>query len=206
MDDILDCPSRRGVLRSLAGIGVTTIAAGVLVACGTGGGTAADDAAGENTSGGAAGDDTGDDGATGGGTAGDDGATGGGTAGDGATGGGTAGDGATGGDAAGGDAAGADEASVPLADVPVGEAVVVDALGSRFVVAQPTAGEVVAFSAACTHQGTAVEAAGGLELLCPNHGSRFDAGDAGAVLNGPASAPLGQVQARIEGDLVLLSA
>ncbi|MGJ7442847.1 ubiquinol-cytochrome c reductase iron-sulfur subunit [Aquipuribacter sp. MA13-6] len=181
--DTFDCPSRRGVLRTLAGIGVTTIAAGVLVACGSDG----DDS---GTSG------TGADGATGpDGAAGSDPATEGSATSD--TGGGT--DGGPSGDAEA-------EASVPLADVPVGEAVVVDALGSRFVVAQPTAGEVVAFSAACTHQGTPVEPDGGLELRCPNHGSRFDAADAGAVLNGPASAPLAQVQARIEGDLVLLSA
>lgn len=189
MDDF-DCPSRRGVLRTLAGIGVTTIAAGVLVACGSG----------DSASDGQAGETGGPDG-TGGtdGGSGTDGTDGAGSDG-GATGSGTTGaDGSPSGDAAA-------EASVPLADVPVGEAVVVDALGSRFVVAQPSAGEVVAFSAACTHQGTPVEAAGGLELLCPNHGSRFDAGDGGAVLNGPASTPLGQVQARIEGDLVLLSA
>lgn len=161
MDDALDCPSRRGVLRCLAGIGVTTIAAGVLVACGSPSSTS-------TTDGGEEPDDAQSDGG------------------------------------AGGDASG--EASVPLADVPVGEAVVVDALGSRYVVAQPTAGEVVAFSATCTHAGTQVEATGGLEVLCPNHGSRFDAGDGAAVLNGPASSPLAQVEARVEGDLVLLSA
>ncbi len=189
--DTFDCPSRRGVIRTLAGIGVTTIAAGVLVACGADGSTSGPQDGGDASGGG------GSTGATGDGTAGD------GTAGEGSTAGGGTGSGTTDGGSPSGDAVA--EASVPLADVPVGEAVVVDALGSRFVVAQPSAGEVVAFSAACTHQGTQVEAAGGLELLCPNHGSRFDAGDGGAVLNGPASAPLGQVQARIEGDLVLLS-
>jgi len=146
----LDCPSRRGVLRTLAGVGVTTIAAGVLVACG-----GSDPAPSTGSTG-------------------------------------------TGG-------AGAAGASVPLADVPVGEAVVVDVDGARYVLAQPVAGEVVAFSASCTHAGTTVEAAGGLELRCPNHGSRFDAGDGAAVLNGPAVDPLPSVPASIEGDLVLLS-
>jgi len=171
VDDALDCPSRRGVLRSLAGIGVTTIAAGVLVACGS-----------PNSS-----SPTGDTATSGPGSS----------------------------DAASSDADSSDadssdpasaEASVPLADVPVGQAVVVDALGSRFVLAQPTAGAVVAFSATCTHAGTQVEATGGLEVRCPNHGSRFDAGDGAAVVNGPAVDPLPAVQARIEGDLVLLSA
>ena len=81
----------------------------------------------------------------------------------------------------------------------------VDVDGARYVVAQPVAGEVVAFSAVCTHAGTVVEAAGGLELRCPNHGSRFDAGDGAAVLNGPAADPLPSVPAAVEGDLVLLS-
>jgi Rieske Fe-S protein len=89
--------------------------------------------------------------------------------------------------------------------VPVGEAVVVDALGTRLVVAQPTAGEVVAFSASCTHAGTPVEARGGLELVCPNHGSRFDAAD-GSATQGPATDPLPPLQARIDGDQVVLTA
>jgi len=155
------------VLRTLAGVGVTTIAAGVLVACGgpdpapsTG---ASGDAAPERADAGSTGEATGPSGA------------------------------------------GAGGASVPLADVPVGEAVVVDVDGTRYVLAQPVGGEVVAFSASCTHAGTIVEPAGGLELRCPNHGSRFDAGDGAAVLNGPAADPLPSVPASIEGDLVVLS-
>lgn len=159
----LDCPSRRGVLRTLAGAGVTTIAAGVLVACGASEDAGTGDAApGE-------------------------------------------GDAASTGAASGPGGAGSTGSSVPLADVPVGQAVVVDVDGTRYVVAQPVAGEVVAFSASCTHAGTTVGAAGGLELLCPNHGSRFDAGDGAAVLNGPAVDPLPSVPASIEGDLVVLS-
>ncbi len=177
----LDCPSRRGVLRALAGIGVTTIAAGVLVACGSDGSTASGAPGGED-------DATGDAG-TDGGTAATGDAAGGAT------------DEATGG-AGGGAASGA---TVPLADVPVGEAVVVDVGGTRYVVAQPTAGEVVAFSASCTHAGTIVQAVGGLQLRCPNHGSEFDAGDGAAVLNGPAVDPLPSVPATVEGDLVVLS-
>jgi cytochrome b6-f complex iron-sulfur subunit len=165
LDDL--CGSRRDLLRGLAAVGVTSIAAGVLVACGSSegeGGAATADGA----TAGAAGDGTG------------------------------ATDGATGGSAAG-------EVSVPLADVPVGEAVVVDSSAGRFVVARPTEGEVVAFSAACTHQGTPVVADGGLGLRCPNHGSRFDGTD-GAVLQGPATEPLATVPARVDGDQVVLSA
>lgn len=100
--------------------------------------------------------------------------------------------------------AGPAEATVPLADVPVGQAVVVSALGARFVVAQPTAGEVVAFSASCTHAGTTVEAVGGLELRCPNHGSQFDAGD-GSVSTGPATTALPAVDAVVDGDSIVLT-
>lgn len=173
-DPLLDCPSRRGVLRALAGVGVTTIAAGVLAACSS----SEPVADGGASTGGAGADPSTDDAPS---------------------------DGASTGDAAGGGAA-EGEATLPLADVPVGQAVVVDAFGSRVVVAQPTAGEVVAFSAACTHQGTIVEPEDGLVLLCPNHGSRFDVGDGAAVLNGPAEAPLPSMMARIEGEMVVLSA
>lgn len=72
--------------------------------------------------------------------------------------------------------------------VPVGTAVVV----SGYVVAQPAAGQFVAYSAACTHRGVTVSAGNGTTLHCPAHGSEFD-GATGAVLNGPASSPLASV-------------
>jgi len=75
-----------------------------------------------------------------------------------------------------------------LADVPVGGAVVQSFAGGKFVVAQPTAGTVVSFSAVCTHQGCEV-APKDKTVVCPCHGSAFDA-FTGAVLNGPASSPL----------------
>ncbi|MFP5334685.1 MAG: ubiquinol-cytochrome c reductase iron-sulfur subunit [Actinomycetes bacterium] len=95
-------------------------------------------------------------------------------------------------------------ARVPVADVPVGQARVVQAGDQRVVVAQPTDGEFVAFSASCTHQGTTVAPEDGLVLRCPNHGSRFDAGDGGAVVNGPATAPLPAVTVTVEGDELVL--
>jgi Rieske Fe-S protein len=61
------------------------------------------------------------------------------------------------------------------------------------VVAQPTAGQFVAFSASCTHRGTTVAAQpGSTTLRCPAHGSEFDAAT-GKVLKGPAAAPLPSV-------------
>lgn len=106
-------------------------------------------------------------------------------------------------DAAGGDAASAAGSSVPASEVPVGQARVVDAGGARVVVAQPTEGEFVAYSSSCTHQGTPVESGEGLELVCPNHGSRFDATD-GSVLNGPATRALESLSVTVEGDQLVL--
>ena len=92
-----------------------------------------------------------------------------------------------------------------ISAVPVGSALVVEAAdGVPVVVAQPTAGEIVGFSARCTHQGCAVTVAGG-ELDCPCHGTRFDA-VSGAVLAGPATEPLTPFAVRVEGDSVVSDA
>jgi Rieske Fe-S protein len=143
------CMSRRDLMRALGAVGVTTIGAGVLVACGGGEASGA------------------------GGTA---------TA---------AGTGGSGG-------------SVPLADVPVGGARVVDVGGRPVVLARPDESSVVAFSARCTHQGTTVEVSEGLELRCPNHGSEFRADD-GSVVTGPATRPLEELTATIDGDVVTIA-
>lgn len=105
----------------------------------------------------------------------------------------------------GGDAqvtASADGGLVALADVPVGGAILVEtADGDQIVVAQPTAGQVAAFSAVCTHMGCIVRPEGA-ELHCPCHGSRFQAGT-GEVVEGPAKTPLPPVPVRVDGDRVV---
>lgn len=90
--------------------------------------------------------------------------------------------------------------SVPLSSIPVGGAVSSTMGSTPIVVAQPSAGKVVAFSAVCTHMGCTV-APQGKEYDCPCHGSRFDA-TTGAVLGGPAPAPLTRLQATVSGDTV----
>nr|WP_297429832.1 Rieske (2Fe-2S) protein [uncultured Actinotalea sp.] len=104
-----------------------------------------------------------------------------------------AGDGAT--DGAGG-------ALAALADVPVGGAVLVtSASGLDVLVAQPVEGEVVGYSAICTHQGCTV-APDGSELVCPCHGSVFDLAS-GEALAGPATEALAPFPVRVEGGDVL---
>ncbi len=94
-------------------------------------------------------------------------------------------------------------AHIDAAKVAVGSAVVV-AGEKPIVVAQPTAGTFVAFSASCTHRGTTVAAEpGSTTLVCPAHGSEFDAAT-GQVLKGPATAPLASVPvANADGVLTL---
>lgn len=91
---------------------------------------------------------------------------------------------------------------VALADVPVGGAVAArTASGADVVVAQPTAGEVVAFSAVCTHAGCVVEVAA-TALACPCHGSAFDP-LTGEVQVGPATRALPPFAVAVDGDQVV---
>lgn len=96
-------------------------------------------------------------------------------------------------------ATGADIAA--LADVPVGGSIDASINGEPVLIAQPAAGQVVAFSAICTHQKCVVAAAGS-EFHCPCHGSMFDAAT-GDVLNGPALEPLASVPVAVSGDRIV---
>jgi Rieske Fe-S protein len=100
-----------------------------------------------------------------------------------------------------GSGSGSADALVKLADVPVGGAVAASAPSGPIIVAQPTAGEVVAFSAICTHQACKVAPAG-KTLNCPCHGSKYDA-LTGKVLNGPAQADLSPVAVEVSGQDVV---
>ncbi len=65
-------------------------------------------------------------------------------------------------------------------------------------------GVVTAHSSVCTHQGCAVGESG-KQLACPCHGSVFDA-KSGAVVNGPAGAPLKTFKvAEAQGDIYILA-
>lgn len=86
---------------------------------------------------------------------------------------------------------------VALSEVPVGGATTVTVEGAPYLVTQPQAGEVAAFSAVCPHQGCAVNPADG-ELDCPCHGSTFDLAT-GARLSGPADTGLTPLPVTVSG-------
>jgi Rieske Fe-S protein len=73
--------------------------------------------------------------------------------------------------------------------------------GEKLIVAQPTSGKAVAFSAICTHMGCTV-APSGAKLNCPCHGSVFDA-LTGKNVSGPAPKPLPAVDVHVaDGNVV----
>jgi cytochrome b6-f complex iron-sulfur subunit len=84
---------------------------------------------------------------------------------------------------------------VALADVPVGGAVSVEGPNGPVIVAQPTAGEAVAYSAICTHQGCTV-APDGDQVRCPCHGSVYEMAT-GRNVSGPAPEPLPPVTVEV---------
>lgn len=88
-----------------------------------------------------------------------------------------------------------------LADVPVGGSIDATIDGAPALIAQPTAGQVVAFNAICTHQ-QCVVAAAGAEFHCPCHGSMFDAAT-GDVIQGPALDPLAPIPVAVAGDRIV---
>ncbi|HET8780035.1 MAG TPA: Rieske (2Fe-2S) protein [Agromyces sp.] len=88
-----------------------------------------------------------------------------------------------------------------LADVPVGGSIDATINGEPALISQPTAGQVVAFSAICTHQQCVVAAAGN-EFHCPCHGSMYDA-TTGDVIQGPALEALPSIPVAVAGDRIV---
>lgn len=91
---------------------------------------------------------------------------------------------------------GGDATLATLADIPVGQAVVVKLPdGSPAVVARPASNKALAFSATCTHLGCTVQAKGA-KLVCPCHGSQYNA-LTGQVLHGPAPRALPKIAVQV---------
>jgi cytochrome b6-f complex iron-sulfur subunit len=90
-----------------------------------------------------------------------------------------------------------------LSAVPVGSGILTkDKDGQPVIVAQPTAGTAVAFSAICTHQQCTVNAPAGDNITCPCHGSMFQT-STGKVTNPPANQALRSVAVTVvDGNVV----
>ena len=100
-------------------------------------------------------------------------------------------------------AGGAVTALAKLSDIPVGGAISAKDNGKPIILAQPTAGVVKGFSAICTHMGcTVAPSSDGKELDCPCHGSKYNA-TTGAVIHGPAPAPLPAVAVKVVSGAVV---
>jgi Rieske Fe-S protein len=82
--------------------------------------------------------------------------------------------------------------------VPAGGGVV----KSGVVITKDDSGTIHAFSATCTHQGCTVSSVSNGAIICPCHGSKFDAGT-GAVIQGPATRPLPAVAVAVQGDQIV---
>ena len=102
--------------------------------------------------------------------------------------------GGAGGGAAGGDAAGGTK--LPTSEVPVGGAKFLP--DANTVVTQPRSGTFKAFDTTCPHQGCAVSALEGDQLVCPCHQSHF-ALATGDVVSGPAPSGLTPKKVTVSG-------
>lgn len=87
---------------------------------------------------------------------------------------------------------------VAASEVPVGGGVILDGV----VVTQPTEGVFKAFTAVCTHQGTALDQVTDEGIQCPLHGSRFSIED-GSATTGPATEGLTAVAVTVKDDQVV---
>ncbi|MGW0078346.1 Rieske (2Fe-2S) protein [Streptomyces cellulosae] len=92
--------------------------------------------------------------------------------------------------------AGGDDRGAPLSEhVELGPESEVAAGGAKLyrdhnvVVSRGADGALTAYSTVCTHAGCPINKLDGTRLVCPCHGSEFDAGT-GKVLREPAVAPL----------------
>jgi len=69
------------------------------------------------------------------------------------------------------------------------------------IVAKTNAGEYIAVSAACTHEGVNVQfQSSNNRFHCPAHGANFTA--SGSVQNGPANSPLTKYNTNLSGNML----
>lgn len=89
------------------------------------------------------------------------------------------------------------------ADVPVSGGLVLES-PDAIVITQPVEGEFKAFSAICTHQQCPVGTVTNNVIMCPCHGSTYDA-TTGEPTGGPAPSALSPIEITVDGDQILLA-
>ena len=89
-----------------------------------------------------------------------------------------------------------------LDDVPVGGGIVLDSAG--IVLTRDAGGAVHGLSATCTHQGCTVSSVENGVIVCPCHGSTFNA-ETGAPTAGPATRPLPEIPVTVRDNSVFLA-
>ena len=92
--------------------------------------------------------------------------------------------------------------AIKTSDIPVGGGKVFDQ--QKIVVTQPTAGDFKAFTAVCTHQSFLVGNVQGGTINCLHHGSMYNM-STGAVVGGPAPAPLAAKTVTVNGDTLTVT-
>jgi cytochrome b6-f complex iron-sulfur subunit len=97
-----------------------------------------------------------------------------------------------------------EDAIVPVKSVPVGGGVIALALGRPVLLVQPKPGTVRAYDPICPHQGFTVNTPKAGTIVCPGHGSRFDA-VTGAREAGPAPRGLTKIPVKVTQGYVVLA-
>ncbi|MFL4951161.1 Rieske 2Fe-2S domain-containing protein [Streptomyces sp. MMS24-I31] len=103
---------------------------------------------------------------------------------------------------------GGGSASAPTAPVDLGAENEIPKGGARLyrdhnvVVSRDANGALKAFSTICTHAGCPINKLQGTTLICPCHGSEFDA-TTGKVVQSPATQPLSELPVRAQGGKVV---
>ncbi len=90
------------------------------------------------------------------------------------------------------------QAIARTSEVAPGSALKFKNSGQPAVLVHLQSGDFVAYSAVCTHQQCTVAYENG-QLVCPCHGSIFDAENGAEVVNGPAQRPLPEIPVEVKG-------
>jgi Rieske Fe-S protein len=96
---------------------------------------------------------------------------------------------------------GAAGALATTGEIPVGGGKIFTS--EKVVVTQPTAGDIKAFSAVCTHMGCLVSTISNGTIDCPCHGSQYSITN-GSVVAGPAPKPLPTEAIKVSGTSIFL--